>query len=151
MDVGITEFLTLSDGIQIGNPQNLKKSEKKLARRQRNLSRKKKGSNNRNKARIKVARMQEHIASQGMDFHNKVPDSLLKAYNTIIMEDLNVSGMMKNHHLARSIADAGWSSFLAMLKAKALSMWKNIIEIGRFDPSSKMCSHCGYVYNLKPS
>ncbi|EQD63656.1 IS605 OrfB family transposase, partial [mine drainage metagenome] len=151
MDVGITEFLTLSDGIQIGNPQNLKKSEKKLARRQRNLSRKKKGSNNRNKARIKVARMQEHIASQGMDFHNKVSDSLLKAYNTIIMEDLNVSGMMKNHHLARSIADAGWSSFLAMLKAKALSMWKNIIEIGRFDPSSKMCSHCGYVYNLKPS
>jgi putative transposase len=98
-----------------------------------------------------VAKAQEHIANQRMDFHNKVSDAMLKAYDTVITEDLNVSGMMKNHHLARSIVDAGWSSFVTMLKTKALSRGKNIIEIGRFDPSSKMCSKCGYIYNLKLS
>ncbi len=151
IDVGITAFLTTSDGMQIHNPKNLKKSEKKLAILQKRLSRKQKGSKNRNKAGVKVAKAQEHIANQRMDFHNKVSDAMLKAYDTVITEDLNVSGMMKNHHLARSIADAGWSSFVTMLKTKALSRGKNIIEIGRFDPSSKMCSKCGYIYNLKLS
>ncbi|EQB70890.1 MAG: hypothetical protein AMDU1_APLC00044G0028 [Thermoplasmatales archaeon A-plasma] len=151
IDVGITAFLTTSDGMQIHNPKNLKKSEKKLAILQKRLSRKQKGSKNRNKAGVKVAKAQEHIANQRMDFHNKVSDAMLKAYDTVITEDLNVSGMMKNHHLARSIVDAGWSSFVTMLKTKALSRGKNIIEIGRFDPSSKMCSKCGYIYNLKLS
>ena len=151
MDAGITEFLTLSDGIQIGNPRNLKKSEEKLAKLQKRLSRKQKGSKNRGKARIKVARAQEHLANQRNDFHNKVSDAITRLYNTMITEDLNVNGMIRNHHLARSIADAGWSSFFAMLKTKALSRGKNIIEIGRFDPSSKMCSKCGYIYDLKLS
>ena len=151
IDVGITAFLTTSEGVQIPNPKNLRKSEKKIALLQRRLSRKQKGSNNRNKARIKVAKIQEHIANQRMDFHNKTSDAILKVYDTVITEDLNVSGMMKNHHIAKSMGDAGWSSFMTMLKAKALSRGKNIIEIGRFDPSSKMCSHCGYVYNLKLS
>ena len=151
MDVGITEFLTLSDGIQIGNPKNIEKSERKLAKRQRQMAKKKKGSKNRNKARIKVATIEEHIANQRMDFHDKVSDILTRQYDTIITEDLNVSGMMKNHHLARSISDAGWSSFFTMLRTKAMSRGKNIIEIGRFDPSSKMCSHCGYIYELKLS
>ena len=151
IDVGITAFLTTSEGIQIPNPKNLKKSEKKLATLQRRLSRKHKGSNNRNKARIKVARVQEHITNQRNDFHNKVSDIILKNYDTVIVEDLNVSGMMKNHHLAGDIADAGWSSFMTMLKTKALSRGKNIIEIGAFDPSSKMCSNCGHIYNLKLS
>ncbi len=151
MDVGITEFLTLSDGIQISNPRNLKKSEKKLAKRQRQLAKKQKGSKNQDKARIKVATLQEHIANQRMDFHNKISDILTRQYDTMITEDLNVSGMMKNHNLARSIADAGWSSFFTMLKTKALSRGKNIIEIGTFDPSSRMCSHCGYIYDLKLS
>ena len=151
MDVGITEFLTLSDGIQIGNPKNIEKSERKLAKRQRQMAKKQKGSKNRNKARIKVATIEEHIANQRMDFHDKVSDILTRQYDTIITEDLNVSGMMKNHHLARSISDAGWSSFFTMLRTKAMSRGKNIIEIGRFDPSSKMCSHCGYIYELKLS
>jgi putative transposase len=151
IDMGVTAFLTTSDGIQIGNPKNLKKSTKKLKKAQRQLSRKRKGSKNRNKARIKVARLQEHVANQRMDFHNKVSDTLTRQYDTIITEDLNVSGMMKNHHLARSISDAGWSSFFTMLKTKAIVRGKNIIEIGRFDPSSKMCSHCGYIYELKLS
>ncbi|MCL5881096.1 MAG: transposase [Candidatus Thermoplasmatota archaeon] len=152
IDVGITAFLTTSDGMQIHNPKNLKKSEKKLAILQKRLSRKQKGSKNRNKAGVKVAKAQEHIANQRMDFHNKVSDAMLKAYDTVITEDLNVSGMMKNHHLARSIADAGWSSFVTMLKTKALSRGKNIIEIGRFDPSSRMCSNCGNIkHDLKLS
>ena len=148
MDVGITDFLTLSNGMQIGNPKNLKKTEKKLAKRQRQLTKKQKGSKNRNKARIKVARINEHIANQRKDFHEKVSDILTRQYDTIITEDLNVSGLMRNHHLAKHIGDAGWSSFFTMLKTKALSRGKNIIEIGKFDPSSKMCSHCGHVYDL---
>ncbi len=149
IDVGIKVFLTTSDGLQIDNPKNLKKSEKKLALLQKRLSRKQKGSKNRNKARVKVAKAHEHIANQRLDLHNKVSDAMLRAYDSVITEDLNVSGMMKNHHLARSIADAGWSSFMAMLKTKALQRGKNIIDIGRFDPSSRMCSHCGYIHNLK--
>ena len=151
IDVGITAFLTTSDGLQIHNPKNLKKSEKKLVLLQKRLSRKQKGSNNRNKARIKVAKTQEHIANQRMDFHNKTSDAILKTYDTVITEDLNVAGMMKNHHLAKSIGDAGWSSFMTMLKTKAASRGKTTIEIGGFDPSSKMCSHCGYIYDLKLS
>ncbi len=151
MDVGITEFLTLSDGIQIGNQKNIEKSERKLAKRQRQMAKKQKGSKNRNRARIKVATIQEHIANQRMDFHDKVSDALTRMYDTIVVEDLNVNGMKKNHHLAKSISDAGWSSFFTMLKTKAVSRGKNIIEIGRFDPSSKMCSHCGYIYELKLS
>jgi putative transposase len=152
IDMGITSFLTTSDGIQINNPKNLKKSEKKLAILQKRLSGKQKGSNNRNKARIKVSTAQEHIANQRMDFHNRLSDAMLKAYDTIITEDLNVSGMMKNYHLAKSISDAGWSSFMTMLKTKAASRGKNIIEIGRFDPSSRMCSKCGNIkHDLKLS
>ena len=148
--MGITAFLTTSDGMQIHNPKNLKKSEKKLAILQKRFSRKQKGSKNRNRAGVEVAKAQEHIANQRMDFHNRVSDVMLKAYDTVITEDLNVSGMMKNHHLARSIADAGWSSFLTVLKTKALSRGKNIIETGRFDPSSRMCSNCGNIkHDLK--
>jgi putative transposase len=135
--------------MQIHNPKNLKKSEKKLALFQRRLSRKQKGSGNRNKARMKVASIQEHIANQRTDFHNKLSDAMLRAYDTVITENLNVSGMVKNHHLAKSIGDAGRSSFMTMLKTKAASRDKNVIEIGMFDPSSKMCSKCGYVYSLK--
>ena len=86
-----------------------------------------------------------------MDFHNKTSDAILKTYDTVITEDLNVAGMMKNHHLAKSIGDAGWSSFMTMLKTKAASRGKTTIEIGGFGPSSKMCSHCGYIYDLKLS
>ena len=151
MDVGITEFLTLSNGIQISNPKNLKKSEKKLAKRQRQMAKKQEGSKNWNKSRIRVATLQEHVANQRMDFHNKMSDVLTRQYDTMITEGLNVSGMMKNHKLARSIADVGWSSFFTMLKTKALLRGKNTIEIGMFDPSSRMRSYCGYIYNLKLS
>ena len=145
IDVGLKNFLSLSDGVQLSNPRNLEKSGKNLVRRQKELSRKSRGSMNREKARIKVARLHEHISNQRMDFHNRVSDILLKQYDTIILEDLNVSGMLKNHHLSKSISDAGWSSFFAMLKTKALQRGKNVIEIGMFEPSSKMCSGCGSI------
>jgi putative transposase len=151
IDVGIVEFCTLSDDIQIKNPEYLKLSEEKLAKRQRQMAKKKKGSRNRDKARIKVVTIHEHIANQRMDFHSKVSDALTRTYDTVVIEDLNINRMKKNHRLAKSISDVGWSSFFTMLKTKAVSRGKNIIEIGRFEPSSKMCSHCGYIYNLKLS
>ncbi len=145
VDVGVRAFATLSDGVQVENPQFLKKSEKKLKREQRRLSRKKRGSHNREKQRIKVAKVHEHIANQRNDFLNRVSDALLKAYDTIAIEDLNIKGLTKNHHLAKSISDVGISSFFTMLKAKALQRGKNVIVIGQFDPSSKMCSNCGNI------
>ena len=152
IDLGLKAFITTSDRKQIKNPKNLIHSEKKLKKRQRQLSKKEKGSKNSNKARIKVARIHEHIANQRRDFHHKVSCNLTDRYNTIVMEDLNIDGMNKNHRLAKSIGDAGWSSFITMLKAKALQKGKNVIEIGTFEPSSKMCSNCGNIkHDLKLS
>lgn len=145
IDLGIKMFATLSNGVQISKPNYIKRSEKKLAKAQKRLSRKKKGSKNREKQRIKVARIHEHIANQRKDFLNKVSDVITRAYDAVVIEDLNIKGMVRNHHLARSISDAGWYTFVSMLKAKALRRGKNIIEIGRFDPSSKMCSRCGNI------
>ncbi len=145
IDLGIKKFVTLSNGVQINKPNHIKRSEKKLVKAQRLLSRKGKGSKNRQKQRTKVARVQGHISNQRNDFLNKVSDVITKVYDTVVIEDLNVRGMLRNHHLARSISDAGWYTFTSMLKAKALKRGKNIIEIGRFDPSTKMCSHCGNI------
>ncbi len=151
LDVGLIGFATLSNGLQIGAPKYLTKSEKKLRRAQKRLSRRTKGSNNRRKQRIKVARMHQHISEQRKDFQNKVTDVLTRTYDTVAVESLNTQGMMKNHHLAGSISDAGWSSFISMLKTKASQRGKSVVEIGRFEPSSKMCSRCGSVKHLKLS
>lgn len=145
IDVGLKSFMACSDGVQIGNPKKLITAQKKLKKTQRNISRKKKGSANRKKQSLKLARMHEHVANQRNDFLNKISDVLVRNYDTIAIEDLNINGMMKNHHLARAIGDAGWSSLLVMLKTKALQRGKNIIEIGRFEPSSKLCSRCGNI------
>jgi len=151
IDVGLESFAVLSDGIQVDGIRSLRSSENKLARAQRILSRKEKGSRNRNKQRRKVARIHEHISNQRMDFQQKLSDVLTRAYDTIAIEDLNVNGMVKNHKLAKAIEDAGWSSFITMLKTKASQRGKNVVEIGRFDPSSKMCSRCGSVREMKLS
>ncbi len=147
IDMGLKHFLTTSEGLQVMNPKHLIESGKRLKKAQKRLSRKKKGSNNRKRQRIKVARIHEHVANQRKDFLNKVSDVLMRTYGTIAVENLNVDGMVRNHYLAKSIEDAGWSSFIAMLKAKALQRGKNVIEIGRFEPSSKMCSRCGSIRN----
>ena len=146
VDMGIKAFATLSDGIQIQKPKHIAQSEKKLVKAQRRLSRKKKGSHNRMKQRVRVARIQEHIANQRKDFLNRVSDVLTRAYDTIAVEDLSLKDMMNgNHRRAKAVADAGWYSFKMMLKTKASQRGKNFTEIGRYEPSTKMCSSCGHV------
>lgn len=144
IDLGIKEFAITSDNEHIENPKYLAKSLKKLAHLQRQLSRKTRGSNRWNKARIKVAKWQEHIANQRVDFLHKLSTRFIKEYDIICLEDLNVSGMLKNHKLARSVSDVSWSQFTTMLQYKADWYGKEIIKIDRFFASSQLCSVCGY-------
>lgn len=145
IDMGIKTFATLSNGEKIENPKYLKNSLQKLKKLQRRLSRKKKGSNNRKKAVLKVALAHEKIANQRKDFLQKVSTKIVSENQTIILEDLNIAGMLKNHNLAQFISDVGWGMFNRMLEYKSEWYGKNIIYIGRFDPSSKMCSNCGNI------
>jgi putative transposase len=144
LDVGIKHFVTFSTGEKIDNPKHLKQSEARLKVLQRRLSRKEKGSNNRNKARLRMAKLHEKIANQRGDFHHQLSARLARENQTVIVEDLNVKGMVKNHCLAKAISDCGWSQFKEYLRYKCEWHGRNFVEIGRFEPSSKMCS-CGVV------
>ena len=130
---------------KISNPKYLAKSEKKIVKLQRQLSRKSKGSNNRNKARIKLARAWDKITNQRTDFLQKLTTELIHKYDIICLEDLNVSGMVKNHCLAKAISDCSWSEFVRMLRYKADWYGRTISKIDRFYPSSQTCSCCGCV------
>lgn len=143
IDLGITHFATLSTGEKIDNPRNLKRSMRRLKIRQRRLSHKQKGSSNRGKARHSVAMTHERIANQRRDFHHQLSRHLVDQYGYIALEDLNVSGMVKNHKLAQAISDVGWSQFVTFLKYK--QDWNNgvVHQVGRFFASSKLCSACG--------
>lgn len=149
IDLGIKEFAVCSNGKRFENPKHLKKSLDKLKKEQKKLSRKKKGSNNRNKQRKIVAKIYEKITNQRSSFLHKISRELIdeKQVNTYCLETLNVKGMMKNHCLAQSIGDVGWSMFVTYLTYKAELEGKNILRIGRFEPSSKMCNVCGKVNN----
>ena len=144
MDLGIKEFAITSDGELIENPKFLRKSSKKLAKLQRELSRKTIGSSNRNKARIKVARQHEKIANQRKDFLQKLSTRLVRENDVICIEDLKVKNMMKNHKLARAIADVSWSEFVRQLEYKCEWYGKELRKVPTFFPSSQLCSVCGF-------
>ncbi len=145
IDLGIKDFAITSEGRRYTNPKFLYKFQKKLKTAQQHLSRKEKGSKSRDRARIKVARIHEKITNSRNDMQHKVSSSLIKKYDMIALEDLNVKGMVKNHNLAKAISDSSWSSFVTKLEYKAQWYGKEVIKIDRFFPSSKTCSDCGHV------
>jgi len=146
VDVGIKDFAILSNGEKIGNPRCLKQSLIRMKVLQRRLSRKQKGSKNRDKAKRAVAKLHEKIHNQRNDFQHKLSFRLVCENQAIALETLNVDGMLKNHKLAQHIADASWSSFVTQLEYKAQEQGKTILRIGQFEPSTKICNKCGY-YN----
>lgn len=152
LDVGIKDFVTMSDGTKIDNPKFLRDSIKRLEILQRRLSKTKKGSKNRDKARQKVALQHEKVANQRKDFLHKVSSKIVSDNQAIAIETLNVAGMMKNHCLAQAISDAAWSEFFRQLDYKSERYGKTLLRIGRFEPSSKICSVCGSInHDLKLS
>ena len=145
IDLGIKTFATLSNGEEIPNPKNLRNAMTKLKRLQRSLSRKANGSNNREKARHVLACQYERVTNRRNDFLEKVTHQLVTTYDTICLETLSAKNMMKNHHLAQALSDISIGRFNERIGQKAEWYGTNILRIGRFEPSSKMCS-CGYVY-----
>lgn len=147
IDVGIKDFAVLSNGDKIANPKHLEKSAELLKRKQRELSRKVKGSSNRNKARKAVAKLHRHVANQRKDFQWKLVASITKSYSVVAMEDLNIRGMMRNHKLARSISSAGWGGFKLKLQHKLSESGGLVIDVNPQN-TSRMCSSCGALNHL---
>ena len=145
IDLGLKDFVITSDGIKFKNNKYTKQYEKKLAKSQRNLSRKIKGSNSFERQRRKTARIHEKITNSRMDNLHKVSHKLVNDYDIIALEDLNVKGMVKNHKLSKHISDASWGTFVRLLEYKANWNDKEIVKISRFYPSSKTCSKCGWI------
>ncbi len=144
IDMGLKHYAVLSTGVKVANPKYLRNAQTRLAVLQRRLDRKKKGSRNRNKARLKVARCHQKIADQRRDFQHQLSSRLVRENQALAVESLNVDGMVKNHSLARAIGDVGWGTFLGMLAYKCQEAGKTLLKIGVFAPSSKTCSICGY-------
>ena len=144
IDLGVKDFVITSDGEVFENKHFFKKEEKQIKKLQRQLSKKVKGSNNRKKAQIRIAKLFERITNKKNAYIHYVANELLSYFDTIFMEDLNVQGMLKNHHLAKAIQEVGFYKFKETLINKALVNGKQIVFVDRFYPSSKTCSVCGY-------
>ena len=145
IDVGLKSFAVLSDGEVIENPKHLEQKLKMLRVEQRRLQRKTKGGKNREKQRLVVAKLHDKISNQRMDFIHKLSTAIAKQYVGVCVEDLNIEGMMQNHKLSRHIGQAGWYEFKQFLKYKLEWEGGTLVEIGRFEPSSKMCNKCGWI------
>jgi putative transposase len=143
IDLGIKSLIVTSDGVKIDNPKHLKKQLSHLKYLQRQYSKKKSGSNNKTKSRLKLALCHEKIANQRKDFLHKLSSELIKNHDTLCFETLQIDNMMKNHKLAQAIQSAGWGMFVEMCKYKAEWNGKNILQIPTFQPSTKICSNCG--------
>jgi putative transposase len=145
VDLGLNSFLVTSDDLEVKPPRFLRQFETRLAFLQQEMSRKKKGSKSRAKARLKVARLHLHIANIRKDFLHKLSTKLIRENQTIVFEDLNVKGMIKNRCLSKSISDASWSEFVSMMKCKAAWYGREVIQVDRFYPSSKTCFNCNFI------
>jgi len=145
IDLGLEDFVVFSSGEKVKTPKILRKYQSKLALLQKRLAKKQKASKRRNIARLKVAKIHKRIANKRSDFLHKLSTRIIRENQTIVVEDLNISGMLKLKKLSKSISDASWSEFLRQLKYKALWYGRNIIEIDKWFPSSKRCNECGYI------
>jgi len=145
LDLGITSLMALSNGEKIANPKSFKAKRRKLRKAQKALSRKKKGSNSRHKARLKVAKVHAEISDARNDFLHKLTTRLVRENQVIAVEDLSVKNMVKNHKLALSISDASWGEIVRQLEYKCNWYGRTFVKIDRWFPSSKRCGHCGYI------
>ncbi|PZG15435.1 RNA-guided endonuclease InsQ/TnpB family protein [Nonomuraea aridisoli] len=150
VDLGVTDFAVTSDGEKIANARHLVRRERRLARYQRRMARRQPGSNNRRKARAKVARAHRKVAASRADFLHKTSTRLVRDHDVIVIEDLNVTGMVRNRRLAKAISDASWGTFRSMLEYKAVRYGRRLIVIDRWCPSSKTCSACGHLLAVLP-
>jgi putative transposase len=150
IDLGITSLVALSTGEKIVNPKSFKAKRAKLRRVQKSLNRKRKGSNNRYKARLKVAKVHQHISDARQDFLHKLTTQLVRENQTIAVEDLAVKNMVKNHKLALAISDASWGELVRQLEYKCDWYGRNFVKIDRWFPSSKRCGHCGHIVEKLP-
>ena len=150
IDLGLTHFAILSTGEKIAAPNTFRKHEAKLAKLQRRLAKKQKGSANRKKARLKVAKLHAKIADSRKDFLHKLSTRLINENQAIAIETLAVSNMQKNHCLAKSISDAGWAEFVRQLEYKSLWYGRELVGIDRWYPSSKRCFDCGHTVKKMP-
>ncbi|WP_084957780.1 RNA-guided endonuclease InsQ/TnpB family protein [Thermoactinospora rubra] len=145
VDLGVTDFAVLSTGEKIVNPRHLERKARNLARYQRRMARKQRGSANRAKAKAKVARAHTKVRDARADFLHKTTTRLVRDHDLIVVEDLNIKGMVRNRKLARAISDCGWGAFRRLLEYKAARHGRHLVVIDRWHPSSKTCSACGHL------
>ncbi|MFI7644576.1 RNA-guided endonuclease InsQ/TnpB family protein [Micromonospora sp. NPDC049460] len=150
VDAGLTSLVTLSTGEKVTNPRHERADRRKLARAQRDLARKEEGSANRAKARLKVAKIHARIADRRRDHLHKLSTRLVRENQTVVIEDLTVRNLLRNHRLARAISDAAWSDLQAMLEYKAAWYGRTLVTVDRWFPSSKLCSDCGQLTESLP-